>query len=48
MAETIGTITNIKVFSFLQGGINAFDTCIFAEGERVRDDLAVPSVAEPG
>jgi hypothetical protein len=27
MAETIGTITNIKVLSFLQGTPNAFDTC---------------------
>jgi len=27
MAETIGTITNIKVNSFLQSGVNAFDIC---------------------
>jgi hypothetical protein len=27
MAETIGKITNIKVYSFLPGTINAFDTC---------------------
>ena len=27
MAETVGTITNIKVISFLGGTINAFDTC---------------------
>jgi hypothetical protein len=27
MAETIGKITNIKVNSFLQGTINAFDIC---------------------
>jgi hypothetical protein len=27
MAETIGKITNIKVNSFLQGGVNAFDIC---------------------
>jgi hypothetical protein len=27
MAETIGTITNIKVFSFLPGTVNAFDIC---------------------
>lgn len=27
MAETIGTITNIKVFSFLPNTVNAFDTC---------------------
>jgi len=27
MAETIGKITNIKVQSFLQGGVNAFDLC---------------------
>lgn len=27
MAETIGTITNIKVTNYLQGGVNAFDIC---------------------
>lgn len=27
MAETIGKITNIKVNSFLQGTVNAFDLC---------------------
>ena len=27
MAETIGKITSIKVNSFLQGGVNAFDLC---------------------
>jgi hypothetical protein len=27
MAETIGKITNIKVNSFLQSGVNAFDIC---------------------
>jgi hypothetical protein len=27
MAETIGKITNIKVNSFLQGTVNAFDIC---------------------
>jgi len=27
MAETIGKITNIKVNSFLQGAVNAFDLC---------------------
>jgi len=27
MAETIGTITNIKVNGFLQGTANAFDIC---------------------
>ena len=27
MAETIGTITSIKVSSFLQGAVNAFDLC---------------------
>jgi hypothetical protein len=27
MAETIGKIINIKVNSFLQGGVNAFDIC---------------------
>ena len=27
MAETIGKITNIKVYSFLVGSPNAFDTC---------------------
>jgi hypothetical protein len=27
MAETIGTITNIKVMNFLEGSVNAFDTC---------------------
>ena len=28
MAETIGTITNIKLSSFLGGTVNAFDTCM--------------------
>lgn len=27
MAETIGKIINIKVNSFLQGGVNEFDLC---------------------
>jgi hypothetical protein len=27
MAETIGKITNIKVYSFLPDTVNAFDTC---------------------
>ena len=27
MAETVGKITNIKVYSFLPGTFNAFDTC---------------------
>jgi hypothetical protein len=27
MAEVIGKITNIKVFSWLQDTVNAFDTC---------------------
>ncbi len=27
MAETIGKITNIKVYSFLQDTVNAFDIC---------------------
>jgi hypothetical protein len=27
MAETIGTITNIKVYSFFPGTVNAFDIC---------------------
>jgi hypothetical protein len=27
MAEVVGKITNIKVMSFLQGTINAFDLC---------------------
>ena len=27
MAETIGTITNIKLYSFLPGTVNAFDIC---------------------
>ncbi len=33
MAETTGTITSIKVFSFLQGGVNAFDICNFSVNE---------------
>jgi hypothetical protein len=28
MPETIGTITNIKLSSFLAGTVNAFDTCM--------------------
>jgi len=33
MAETIGTITSIKVFSFLPDTINAFDICNFSVNE---------------
>jgi hypothetical protein len=28
MAVTIGTITNIKLSSFLTGSVNSFDTCM--------------------
>jgi hypothetical protein len=28
MPETVGTITNIKLSSFLGGTVNAFDTCM--------------------
>ena len=33
MAETIGTITNIKVYSFDQGTFNAFDWCNISVNE---------------
>lgn len=33
MAETIGTITSIKVFSFLPGTVNAFDIATMTVNE---------------
>jgi hypothetical protein len=33
MPETVGTITNIKLSSFLAGTVNSFDTCMITLSE---------------
>jgi hypothetical protein len=33
MAETIGVVTNIKVYTFLTGSVNEFDTCSLTVNE---------------